>query len=254
MSNILVIPDPHAMPEVSNERADWLGQLIMDVRPDVVVNMGDCADMPSLCSYDKGTKGFIGRTYQKDIEAAQDFNDRLFYSIRKAKKKLPRRIILEGNHEYRIKKAVNSAPQMEGTMSFKDLGYKDCYDDVVEYDGSTPGTIDVDGVTFAHYMVSGVLGRAISGEHLAYSLITKNHTSCVVGHNHTFDYSVKSAANGKKLHGLCCGVYQEHTSSYAGSQGNNLWWRGVVLLRNTQDGEYDIETISMKSLRETYGH
>jgi hypothetical protein len=61
MTTHLVIPDQHAHPDFHNKRADWLGQLIKELRPDVVINIGDAADMPSLSSYDKGTKGFQGR-------------------------------------------------------------------------------------------------------------------------------------------------------------------------------------------------
>ena len=63
----LIIPDPHAHPDFHNERADWLGKLIKYLKPDVVINIGDAADMPSLCSYDKCTRAFGVRSYRKDI-------------------------------------------------------------------------------------------------------------------------------------------------------------------------------------------
>ena len=66
MSVHLVVPDIHAHPDHNNDRADWLGKLILDIKPDVVVNIGDMWDMPSMSSYDKGTKGFYGRSYRKD--------------------------------------------------------------------------------------------------------------------------------------------------------------------------------------------
>ena len=56
----LIIPDQHNLPGASTDRAVWLGKLILDEKPDVVINLGDCWDMPSLCSYDKGTKDFHG--------------------------------------------------------------------------------------------------------------------------------------------------------------------------------------------------
>ena len=61
MSRHLVVPDPHAHPDFSNIRFDWLAQLIIDLKPDHVICLGDFGDLPSLCSYDKGTKGFEGR-------------------------------------------------------------------------------------------------------------------------------------------------------------------------------------------------
>ena len=42
----------HADPEVSNDRFSWLGDLIYDLKPDYVIDLGDGADMRSLNSYD----------------------------------------------------------------------------------------------------------------------------------------------------------------------------------------------------------
>ena len=86
----LVVPDSHAHPDYSNERYDWLAELILDIKPDVVIDIGDWFDMPSLCSYDRGTKGFEGRRYQKDIAAGIEAQDRMLTRLRKQKKKLPR--------------------------------------------------------------------------------------------------------------------------------------------------------------------
>ena len=69
MTTHLVIPDQHAHPDNNNDRFEWLGKLIVDLKPDVVINLGDMADMPSLCTYDKGTKGFEGRRYKQDVNS-----------------------------------------------------------------------------------------------------------------------------------------------------------------------------------------
>ena len=88
MGNIhLVIPDPHAHYKNNNERADWVGRLIVDLKPDVVINMGDMFDMPSLSVYDNGNKSFQGRTYRADVDAGLEFDERLWAPIRKAKKR-----------------------------------------------------------------------------------------------------------------------------------------------------------------------
>lgn len=249
----LVIPDSHATPGQHNKRAVWVGRLINELRPDVVIDLGDTADMPSLCSYDRGHKSFQGRTYAKDVEVHNDFQDRLWHTVRKAKRKMPRRVRLIGNHDQRIERAVELSPELEGAVSLRDLDLESYYDTIVPYNGSTPGTIDIDGVTYAHYLTSGVMGRAISGEHLAYSLLTKKFKSCTVGHNHTYDFCIRTTAdNGRKIMGLCAGVYQEHFSNFAG-EGNNLWHRGVVIKRDVENGMYDHEWISIKRLKKLYG-
>ena len=68
----LVIPDTQVKPGVPTDNIRWIGQYIADTRPDVIVNLGDFWDMPSLSSYDKGKKTFEGRRYKADIKAGND--------------------------------------------------------------------------------------------------------------------------------------------------------------------------------------
>ena len=195
----LVIPDPHAHPDFNNDRADWLGNLILDLKPDVVVNIGDMFDMSSMASYDRGTKGFQGRSFRKDLDAGLDFDERMWSPIRKAKRRLPYRVFCEGNHEYRLKRALNLQPELEGVIGFNDFGLDRNYDEIVEYNGGTPGITEIDGVHYAHYFVSGVMGRPIGGEHPAYSLLTKEFVSCTCGHIHVTDYAVRTSVRGKRI-------------------------------------------------------
>jgi hypothetical protein len=247
----LVIPDSHAHPDFNNNRAIWLGNLIRDTKPDVVVNLGDTWDMPSLCSYDRGTKSFQGRTYSRDISSGLDYQDKLWSTVRKGKKRMPLRCTLVGNHEHRIHRAIELQPELEGVISFNDLELDRYYDIVVPYNGSSPGTCVLDGVTYAHYLVSGVANRPISGERLASTLLAKHHTSCVVGHNHTFDFAVRARPDGSKIMGLCAGVYQDYDSPYAG-EANKMWHRGVAMLHSVYKGQYDLEWISMERLAKAY--
>ncbi len=248
----LVIPDPHAHPDYSNERFDWLAKLIIDVKPDVVVNLGDHFDMPSLSGYDKGTKGFEGRRFIKDIASGLEAHERMWEPVKRTKKRMPYRVVLEGNHEKRLKSAVNKTPELDGAISFSQFEFERWYDNIVEYQGQTPGIVTIDGVNYAHYFVSGVMGRPIGGEHPAYSLLTKEFTSCTCGHVHTADYSVRTTVDGRKIHGLVAGVYQDYHSDWAG-EVNKLWWRGVVVKRGVHDGAYDPQFISLDQLRKEYG-
>ncbi len=247
----LVIGDQHATPGTSNRRAIWLGKLINDLKPDVVMNLGDCADMSSLCTYDKGRKSTIDRSYQKDIDAHLDFQDKLWSTVRKSKRKLPRSTVLIGNHEYRIERAVDIQPELEGVVSLDDLCLGKFYDEVVHYEGSTPGSITINGVNYAHYLVSGISGRPISGERLATNLISKRLSSCIVGHSHLLDIATRTTHSGKRVYGISTGCYQEHSPSFAGDAAK-LWWRGVILLDNVNGGSFDLRTISLDSIRREY--
>lgn len=251
MTTHLIIPDSHAHPEHNNDRADLLGKLILDLKPDVVVNLGDMFDMPSMAGYDKGTKSFWGRSFRKDLDSGLEFDDRVWEPIRKSKKKRPYSVFLEGNHEYRLSKAINMQPELDGTIGFSDFGLDRNYDEVIKYEGGTPGITEIDGIHYAHYFVSGVMGRPIGGEHPAYSLLTKEFTSCTCGHIHVTDYAVRTIVDGRRIAGLIAGVYQDYNSPWAG-EINKLWWRGVIVKRNVENGFYDPQWISLEALRKEY--
>jgi hypothetical protein len=68
---ILVLPDVQAKPGVDFSYLRRYGMYLVEKKPEVVVCIGDFADMPSLSCYDKGKKSFEGRRYKRDIEAAQ---------------------------------------------------------------------------------------------------------------------------------------------------------------------------------------
>ena len=252
MTTHLVFGDAHAHPDHNNSRADWLSKLIYDVRPDVVIDLGDTADFPSLSSYDKGKRSFQGRSYARDVASHNDFQDRVWHQYRKNKKRYPKRIRLIGNHEQRIDRALDLHPELQGTVSYDDLQLDQYNDIIVPYNGSSPGVIDVDGVSYAHYFISGVMGRPIGGEHPGYSLVSKKHQSCTQGHTHVFDHCVRTSEHGNNLHGLLTGCFLDYDTDWAG-QANKLWYKGCFIKRNVYKGSYDLETISMNALRYEYG-
>lgn len=258
MTDHLVIGDPHAGPDISNERFDWLGNLILHRRPDVVVCMGDFADMPSLSSYDRGKKSFEGRRFNNDVAAVHDALRRINEPVRrhnaaKAKNRKsqyrPRMIMLGGNHdEARIDRTVQLHPELDGTISVDQLNYVRMGWEYVPY--AQP--ILVDGVWYSHHFPSGVKGEPISGANICQSLLSKVMESCSVGHNHLFDYAVRSTPSGVKLHALSAGCYFEHKMDYAKST-EYMWWRGLCYKHNVTAGEYDLETIHMSRIRAMQG-
>jgi len=247
MSTHLVIPDSHAHPDFDNRRYTMLGMLIHDLKPDVVVDIGDWFDMPSLCSYDRGKKSFEGRSYKRDIEAGLDAQDRMMHEIKKYKKKLPRFVRTLGNHENRVNRAVEMDRVLEGTIGTSDFMSKEY--GFEEYPFLE--AVDIDGIDYSHYFVTGVSGRPIGGEHPAYSLLTKRFKSSTCGHVHTFDYCIRTGGRDK-LHGAVVGVYQDYHADYAGP-ANDIWNPGIVVKRGVENGAYDIEHISLKRIEEAYG-
>ena len=252
----IVFTCAHTDPSVPNDRFDWLGSLIEDVRPDYVVDLGDTIDLKSLNSYDtRYPQAIVSQNYERDIEHHQEAMDRIWGRYKISKKKRPYRIGFEGNHENRLKKALAHDPRIEGGkygISFSHLATDYWYDEYHEYSNSAPSIFDYDGVSYSHYFSSGNYGTATSGTHHAYTILQNRNHSSTCGHSHKRSVYFKDGAHPTGLIGLVAGCFKGGQESWAG-QANNDWWKGVVVKRNIENGMYDPEFISMERLRAEYG-
>lgn len=248
----ILLPDQHAVSYHNHDRADWAAKLIVDIRPDVVINMGDAADLESLSSYDKGKRSFHGKSYRKDLDAHLEFQERLWEPVKKTKKKLPWSVFLEGNHEHRIEKALDLSPEMTGMIGFDDFEFDRYYDEIVRYDGGLPGIYKSDGILFSHFFPTGISGRPIGGERPAHMLLAKNGISSVAAHSHTLDFATRRTVADGYLNALVVGCYQDFINPWAGSIGK-FWQAGIPVLRNVEDGRFDFQWISIESLKKEYG-
>lgn len=246
----------HASPETSNERFDWLGGLIHDIKPDYCVDLGDGADMKSLNSYDtKKPQALVAQSYERDIMSYNESQELLRYRFKKSKSKRPRWYGFEGNHEARIRTAITFDPRLEGSkygISFKHLQTNKWFDEYHEYNNGAPAIHNYDGVDYAHFVGAGNFGRAISGVHHAYGLLQKRYRSVSVGHSHKRGVYFKDDVGSNGIIGTVVGCYKGAPESWAG-QANGEWWKGVLVKRNIQDGMYEPQWISLETLRRTYG-
>lgn len=246
----------HADPKVSNERFDWLGALIYDLRPDYVVDLGDAADMRSLNSYDtRYPQAVVSQSYEADIETYNDAQERLRWRFRHHKRRKPKWFGFEGNHEHRIKKAVDDDPRREGAkygISFTHLQTDHWFDEYHEYENSGPAKFSYDGILYSHYISGGNYGTAISGKHHAYSLVSQVGCSVTVGHSHKYSNYYHGAAYPYPLIGLVAGCFKGKKESWAG-QANDEWRAGVVIKRDIENGVYDEEWVSLSRLKKEYG-
>ena len=246
--NLLVIGDPHAHPDYDNSRFTTLGKYIAREKPQIIVCIGDMADMPSLSSYDRGTKGFEGRRYKKDISAAIDAQKKLFAPINKVRGYKPKLHMCIGNHEDRIVRAVNTTPELDGAIGLHDLKYEDFGWKVTPFKRS----VVIQGISFSHYFTSGVAGRPISSVHIGHALVTKLHCSAVQGHSHLFNHSEQTRPDGQKIFGLSAGCFShpKYTESWC-QDTEYQWWRGVIMLEGLDgEGYYNvIRAITQRSLR-----
>lgn len=258
--NLLIIPDAHTNPDYDNERFTHLGNFIVEHKPEYIVCLGDFADMPSLSSYDKGTKGFEGKRYKKDIQSCIEAQEKLMeplraYNAQKRKNKdkqyKPKMHMCLGNHEDRISRATNSAPELDGAIGISDLQYEKNGWKVTPF----KSVLTVAGISFSHYFTSGISGRPISSVHLGFTLVSKLHCSAVQGHTHLYNHSEQTRPDGQKIFGLSAGCYSHPKYSENWCRDTeHQWWRGVIML-NQLDGEgyYDeIVAVTQRKLSREY--
>lgn len=251
---ILVIPDCQIKEGVARDHLKWAGEAICDYRPDVVVNLGDFADMPSLSTHDvKGSKYFEGLRYKKDVEVVKEAMQELLAPLRTLQKSQkeskhkvykPRMVMLMGNHENRIDRAINNNPTLEGLVSTKDLNYEKDWE-VHEF----LHPVFINGVGFNHYWPVGAMGRPAS---TASAIISKLHMSCIAGHQQGKQVAYGKRADGQAICSIIAGSYYLHDESYM-DQLSNKHWRGLVMLNEVNDGHFDEMFLSIEYLGKRYG-
>lgn len=255
MTTHLVLPDVQAKPGNDFSFLTAIGNYIVKKKPDVLINIGDFADMASLSTYDVGKKSFEGRRYLADVIAAKtamqalltpinNFND----AARKNGKKLyrPRMVLTLGNHEQRIKRAVESDPKLEGVLSIDDLKYKEQGWEVHNF----LDVVVIDGVAYSHYFTTGVAGRPAG---TAAAQLRKTNMSSVAGHQQGKQIAYGTRADGKTITSIIAGSCYTHDEDYMGAQGNKHY-RGLVVLHEVKDGAFDEMWVSLNYLQNKYAN
>ena len=251
--SVLVLPDCQVKEGVPLDHLRWLGNYIVSKRPDIIINIGDFADMPSLSSYDKGKKSFEGRRYSKDLGAAVDGMDALLgplktlqyrQAVNRKKIYSPEMHLTLGNHENRINRAINDDPKLEGLISIKDLRYEEYGWKVHDF----LEIVSIQGIAFSHYFVTGLAGRPSS---TANAQLNKTHSSCVSGHQQGLQIATGKRADGQLLTSIIAGSFYLHEEEYLGAQGNNHW-RGALMLHGCENGQFDLNLLPMRYLKDKY--
>lgn len=233
---ILVIPDMQIKPNIDLRFAYAIGCYIRDKRPNTVINLGDMADMPSLSSYDKGKKSHEGKRYLNDIESVVTGQEILFDALQSFNSKKviyePEKIFLFGNHEDRINRAIQLDASLDGTIDMQaDLQIERFWNRIYDF----LQVVTIQNVAFSHYFGTGVMNRPAS---TAQVQLNKLHMSCISGHQPGRQTFTARAADGRLLTSIIAGSSYDYDLDYMGPQGNRHW-RGIIMLHNTIDGQFD---------------
>jgi len=254
----LAIPDIQAKEGVGTAHLTYIGKYIVHKQPDIIICLGDFGDMPSLSSYDKGTKGFEGRRYKKDIAASKAAMSTLLAPIRqyneqrrKNKKSLykPRMVMCLGNHENRIDRAVSRDAILEDTISIADLGYAEDGWEVYPF----LETVTIDGVTYSHFFPRSNNGRVMQNTRGAPSALAQGQRemrSCTSGHLQGLDFNVRQLGD-RRIYNLIAGSCYTHDEDYLSPQGTE-YWRGIIHKFDVHDGMYDPLFLSLDYLERRY--
>lgn len=247
---IVVLPDLQRKPNQDHSYLGWIADYVADKKPDVVVQIGDWADMPSLSSYDRGKKSAEMRRYADDIQAVHEsrkvFEDRL----KKRRFKPRRKVITLGNHEERITRAINDDARLDGKLSMGDLGFeKDGWE---VYPFLEP--VIIHDVVFCHYFPVSANGRVMQSRNGCPNAKIQGQRlqrSCVAGHMQGLDSAIITTPFGLKRSIVAGSCYSED-QEYLTPQGNSVW-QGILSLNDIQPGGYfDLIEVSLHYLRRKY--
>lgn len=251
------IPDTQVKPGVPLDHLDWIGQYIVDRKPDVIIHAGDHYDLPSMSYYDKGknTSKFEGRRYCEDVQAGHEGLDRLEAALnahnakmrsQKMKQYLPEKHVTWGNHEHRIERYIERSGELEGIFGvfqfdeyWQARGWQTHqYRDIVE----------VDGVWYSHYFYNPMTGRPWGG--MIMTRLKNVGHSFTQGHAQTLEHGIRYVGNNQQ-HALVAGACYLHDEDYKGPQGNSHW-RGIVVKHEVENGGYDPMFVSLNYLCQRY--
>ena len=84
----LIIPDCQVRPSTPTQHLTWIGKYIVNKQPEVIVCLGDFADMHSLSVYDQGRKAGEGARYKDDVDSSISAMSKLMTPLHKYNKKL----------------------------------------------------------------------------------------------------------------------------------------------------------------------
>ena len=250
MRTHFVIPDTQVKPGVPTDHFRWIGQYIVDKKPDVIIDLGDHYDLPSLSSYDRGKLQFEGRRFRADVEAGNNALDILMAPMRAYNRNQiknrktqykPQMEITFGNHEYRAERAAEERPELEGMVGFF------LFEDYFQANGWNTHrygeVVDIDGIWYTHAMFHELTGRPMGA--MASTMLKQIGHTFTMGHRQVYDLATRYVGE-KMQRATIAGACYLHDEEYKGpnrkdsARSANHHWRGCLMKHDVVDGEYSL--------------
>ena len=257
----LVIGDCHVEADDDLRRFKALGLFIKDVQPENIIQIGDFISIDSLSAWDKNKRlKMEGRRFQVELDHARDAVDLIMgpmvrENFRRAKinkkKYKPRMIALDGNHEDRFYRYLDSNPELVGVVDMDEsLGWSAYGWERVPYRQYA----NIDGVDFTHAPMNG-MNQPLGGVYIAHRAALAHVRPVVFGHTHRFLMGSYTAhgEHARQVQTVNVGCFFEGIPDYAkGSIASLDWWRGLIILDHYGDAKFDVSSYRMEQLLEDY--
>jgi hypothetical protein len=244
---IAVIPDVQVRRGVKIEHIKWAGMYLARKQPDVIVCLADWWDMPSLGTHDPvGSMNRWNRNYREDVDAGIEARELFENELAKANGYKPYKEETEGNHEDRIDRAIIANPnQLYGVISKKDLKREEFGWRVHPF----LQPVVIAGVAFCHFFPRGVMGKPIQTPAIQLKHL---HMSAFAGHQQGRETAYSRRADGGMLTSIISGSFYQHAEPYM-SKLANCHWRGMWMLHEVKDGQFDEMAVSINFLKRKFG-
>ena len=245
-NKILVIGDAHVSSHQSLRRFNWL-EAFIKAKADFthLVIIGDFLTFSSLSAWDKDKRLTMeGQRLQEEVEAGNEALD----IIQPSENEFHEKIFLEGNHENRLPRYLESHPELAGNtmivpvmLELSKRGYK-----WVPY----RKYYTIGGINFTHIPFGKM--REISGKDICSKAELVTVGSTAFGHTHELHTSCVHKHGMTHLQQILnVGCFFEKSEDYVEGKMTN-YWKGIVVLNNYDYGRFDIETYSMSRLKALY--
>ncbi|TIM14447.1 MAG: hypothetical protein E5Y67_12265 [Mesorhizobium sp.] len=176
---MVAIGDLHLKPGMDFEHMRWIGRYVAETRPDNVLQIGDCFDFESCEMHSAaGSASQMKRpAFIDEIEAGQDAFD--IYHSEIGAGEIPHDVIY-GNHEYRVNRLEELAPNLAGTLTLQVDQFFARY-----RWRTTPYRhwLFFEGVGFTHVPMS-IMQKPIGGRYPENTIGNQATHSIVFGHTH----------------------------------------------------------------------
>ncbi len=251
----LVIPDLHVKNGETGRTLDRLtavAKMILDLKPDYVIVMGDVGEFANVADW---IKQFDGAKAWQDAMAFRQALKMLQSAVRAANQRHARAghkervyeptwILLEGNHEERWRRRAETRGG-EGQRGKWGHDLLQVFAEELDFVWVPLGRYFwLDKIGFAHYQKSGMKRQAA-----ALSTMKNRHRSFFCVHEHIYGMMMDWCPDGDRLvvGKLGCMKPPEDTDVTVGE------WSGITFLADIRDGQCMPHSWTYDQVLETYG-